>query len=230
MPLMSRCCCLLERTYSAVGRVSEQPLACSVCFQYGSFVLSLYFEGLHVNIFIPRMSATMVSMCSFSVMCCACGPSLYHLPSPAVPEDVVVVDLEGGADERVSTRQYLEVRHHLLELYNFLSSQRYAEAAEYLSLETHEFLKRLVGVDSIVEALSHETITLDGRTVAFDPVVELLAENLEVIKDEVDGIEEQETERRKEIFVSRSEGPPLRLVFIREGSKWVLHRTRLRPR
>jgi len=66
----------------------------------------------------------------------------------------------------------------------------------------------------------------DGKQRRFDPVKTLLADDITSLADSIEGVEEQETSRRKEIFAKQGQGePPQRIVMIKEGGKWVLHRT-----
>ena len=53
------------------------------------------------------------------------------------------------------------------------------------------------------------------------------APELTNIKDSIEGTQEQETQRRKEIFALQPDGSARKIVVIKEGNQWVLHRTTL---
>jgi hypothetical protein len=64
----------------------------------------------------------------------------------------------------------------------------------------------------------------DGQVATIDPAAFLLARDLSKMQDSADGVEENETPRRKEIFAMEEAGPR-RIILIKEGDRWVLHRT-----
>jgi hypothetical protein len=158
----------------------------------------------------------------------ACQATLYELPAPPPPEARKSVSLVPGEKERKAEELYLEARTQILELYNLLSTKRFEEAADLLSLETRDFLKKLGNGAPVHEVLALEELTLpSGKVVPFDPVSILLAEDVSKLQDSVPGVEEQETSSRKEIFATLPSGKLQKIVLIVEGGKWVLHRTRI---
>ncbi len=163
---------------------------------------------------------------TFSSM--GCGATTYDLPPPPPPEERKSISLIPGEEERKAEEVYLEARTQLLELYNLLSTKRYKEAADMMSLETRDFLKKLGGGAPVHEVLALEELKLpSGKVVPFDPVPILIAEDISKLRDSVPGVEEHETGNRKEIFATLPSGKLQKIVMIAEGGQWVLHRTRI---
>lgn len=154
--------------------------------------------------------------------------SLYELPPPPPVEERKSVSLIPGEEKRDDEARYLEVRAATLELFNLLSTKRYEEATQRLSAETLDFLRTIGGKKNPADVLvAGELHRPDGSKVAFDPVVMLVAEDVSKLSDSVDGLEEHETNERKEIFATLPSGQLQKIVLITERGKWVLHRTRI---
>lgn len=163
---------------------------------------------------------------AIAVTASSCSATLYELPAP--PDEPKRVSLVPGEEERKEEELYLEARTQLLELYNLLSTKRFEEAADMMSLETRDFLKTLGKGEPVVDVLALETLTLpSGEVVPFDPVPILIAEDVSQIRDSVPGVEEHETSGRKELFATLPSGKLQKIVMITEGGQWVLHRTRI---
>ena len=162
------------------------------------------------------------------VLFVSCGPNLYTLPNPPERSKWKTVSLIPGQEQRDAEREYRDVRAQILRLYSLLSSQRFQESAELFSIETQDFLKFGSGEATVAEVLASGKVKLsNGGVVDLDPVSMLLAKDVSKLTDEVDGVKESETKNRKEVFAELEDGSYQRIVMIREGGKWVLHRTRL---
>jgi hypothetical protein len=163
-------------------------------------------------------------MLAFAASACASNP--YQLPPPPPRDEWIDDAVDPKADERRREMLYLEARTSLLGLFNLLSNQRYEEASAMVSAETRDFLTR-GGQDEFTDVLAAGKLALgNGEVVEIDPVSTLVAPDLTGMVDTVDGIGENETDARKELFVP-VDGGYLRIVMIKEGGNWVLHRTRL---
>jgi len=157
-----------------------------------------------------------------------CRGTLYELPSPPPPSERHSVSLIPGEEQRADEKLYLAARASVLELYNLLSTQRYREAAQLMSVETRDFLMHGGKGKSVAEVLGGGKLQMpDGEVVDLDPVPMLLAADVSKLTDTVAGVEEHETQARKEIFAHLPSGKVQRIVMIKERGKWVLHRTRL---
>ncbi len=157
----------------------------------------------------------------------SCGAGLYDLPDPKPKAEWKKVNLTPSAEELSDEKLYQGARLKILEIYGLLNDQNFEAVNENLSAETQDFLK--FGTQgSVAEVLSNEKLNLaNGTLVTFKPVSILLAEDVTRLTDSVDGIEENETPTRKEIFAEQSDGRFKRIVMIRQGDSWVLHRTRI---
>lgn len=156
-----------------------------------------------------------------------CADSVYTLPPPPPPNKRASVSLVPGEEERRSERDYLKARAAVLKLNQLLASKRYKEALSWMSQETQDMLRYANPKQDAVSALAEGKLVLpDGRTITMEPGALLLAPDLSNMRDSVEGVEEQETSgRRKELFALQKSGPPRKIVMIKEGGRWVLHRT-----
>ncbi len=156
----------------------------------------------------------------------ACA-SVYTLPPPAAqPETVSLIP---GEDERAKERLYLEARAAILRLNQLLASKRYREALGQMSQETRDFLTFTspdpkAQVPAEITLAQGKLMLKGGQEIVIEPGAFLLAADLSNLKDSVEGQAEQETPRRKEIFAVQPDGKARRIVMIREGAQWVLHR------
>ena len=166
----------------------------------------------------------LIVLIAFAVTACASNP--YQLPPPP-PEDQWIDDAaDPKAEERKREMLYLEARTTILGLFNLLSNQRYEEASKMVSSETRDFLTGGGNLE-FADVLASGKLELgNGEVVELNPVSTLVAPDLTGMVDSVEGIGENETDSRKELFVP-VEGGFQRVVMIKEGGAWVLHRTRL---
>ncbi len=157
----------------------------------------------------------------------SCGPGLYDLPDPKPKEQWKEVNLIPSEEEKSDERLYQAARMKILEIYGYLNDQNFEDASANFSAETQDFLT--FGTEySVPEVLGNKKLKLsNGTLVTFKPVSILLAEDVTRLSDSVEGIPENETISRKEIFAKQSDGRYKRIVMIRQGNKWVLHRTRI---
>lgn len=170
------------------------------------------------------ISVILLALCCFAA---ACASNPYQLPAPPPKDEWVDDAADPKADERRQEMIYLEARTALLGLYNLLSNQRFKEASSMVSAETRDFITS-GGNATFEEILASGRLPLpNGEVVEIDPVSTLTGPDLSKLVDSVDGIGENETDARKELFVPLQSGGYQRIVMIREGGSWVLHRTRL---
>ena len=146
----------------------------------------------------------------------------YELPPPPPESERVSVQT---AEKDDSEQAYLEARQVIVQLYSLLQQQRFQEASALLSQETKSFLT-LNSESSVEDVLAAGKISTENGLVDFDPVLSLLAPNLNQLVDSIDSEEESETATRKELFAIHDSGAT-KIVVIKESGKWVLHRTRL---
>ncbi len=164
------------------------------------------------------------------VVAVGCANSPYHLPAPPAQDDQRNVAADPAEQAEEDRQRYLQARASLLELYELLSDERFSDAEQLLSQQTRDFLAHGEQTPNAATALSQGRLVLsDGRSVEFEPVEFLLGGDVRQIQDTVEGVEEHETQGRRELFVIDAEGEPHKVVMIREGNQWVLHRTAVSP-
>ena len=158
----------------------------------------------------------------------ACSGAMYRLPAPPPPQKRGSVSLIPGEEQRKAEEHYLQARAAVIKLNTLLSTKRFAEASELMSLETRDWLLSMGAGAEVPEILASGKLQLpDGKVVDFKPVPTLLAEDVSRLTNTIDGVEEHETDTRIEIFATLPSGMIQKIVLIAEGGQWVLHRTRL---
>lgn len=161
-----------------------------------------------------------------AVLAAACGPSIYDLPQPPEEDQRRTVNLDPTARREADGAAWVDARAATLSLYQALSDEAWDDAWELLSNETRVLLD--TGSDGNgVDALAEGRIELDGVMWSFDPVEVFVLPGMVRFDDDVEGEAENETERRKEIWVSDREGRQRRVVVIREGDVWRVHMPRI---
>lgn len=160
---------------------------------------------------------------ALAVFASGCG-GVYQLPAPPPTEERGPVALDPSEEERLSGERYLAARRVIVALYSALEAQRWDEATELLSQETR-LLLAAGGIGSDVDALAAGRVSIDGRTYAFDPVELFLLPGADSFEDRVEGEEEHESGRRKEVFLVADE-TLRKVVLIDEGGAWRLHMRR----
>jgi hypothetical protein len=151
-----------------------------------------------------------------------CASSPYELPPPTAATPAA----DEAEDEQTDTERDLAARAALLELYEYLNKGQFVDAEAYLSQQTREFLVHASDSSSVSSVLANGQLTLaDGRSVDIDPVEFLIAPKITRIADSLDGVESHQTARRRELFVYGDDDGPRRVIMIREGDQWVLHKT-----
>ena len=157
--------------------------------------------------------------------------TVYELPPPPAPQERETISLIPGEEERIKEQHYLQARAAVLKTYQFLSAKRFKESLALMSGATQELLKSTSPSPSAAEpavfTLSEGKMLLpNGRSISFDPNAFILAEDISDMKDELEGQPEQESARRKELFAVQPDGSVRRIVVIKEGGRWVIHRTK----
>ncbi|MGM0559136.1 MAG: hypothetical protein ACQEVA_22315 [Myxococcota bacterium] len=154
-----------------------------------------------------------------------CASNLYELPPP--PEKGERADAKSAirAEEEKAQQDYAAARAALLKAYNLLSTQRYDEAVDLMSQETRAFLT--YGSDSsAADVLADGVLTLSsGEQVEFEPSTFFVAADVQKLEDSVEGVEENETDRRRELFAVSADGSAHRVIMIKQGGDWVIHKT-----
>lgn len=150
----------------------------------------------------------------------ACG-GVYELPPPPPVSDRGPVALDPSEEQRLDGERYLAARRAVVALYAALDSQDWETAAGLLSNETRLLLTG-GGNGRPEDALAAGTVTVDGTTYRFDPVTLFLLPDPTGFEDDIEGEEQHETARRKELFVVNVEGYRS-VVVIEEGGAWRLH-------
>lgn len=154
-----------------------------------------------------------------------CQGALYELPDPPPASEQRSVSLVPGEEERLREEDYLLARASVLKLNQLIAAKRFQEALEWMSAETRDFIAAGSPKKDPVEVLaSGRYIRPDGQVATIDPAAFLLARDLSKLQDTAEGVSESETPRRKEIFAMEEAGPR-RIILIKEGDRWVLHRT-----
>jgi hypothetical protein len=154
-----------------------------------------------------------------------CAGSLYELPAPPPASEQRSVSLVPGEEERMREEDYLLARASVLKINQLFAAKRFQEALQWMSAETRDFIAAGSPQKDPADVLaSGRYIRPDGQVATIDPAAFLLARDLSKMQDSADGVEENETPRRKEIF-AMEEGGPRRIILIKEGDRWVLHRT-----
>lgn len=183
-----------------------------------------------MNRTIASALALVISLAMSLGVVAGCGSSAYQLPKPPPADEQRDVAADPAAQAEQRRARYLEARAALLKLYSALTKERFEEAEQLLSQQTRDFLAYGNETGDPSTALSSGQLVLpDGRKVTFDPVQLLLGGKIQKIADTLEGVEEHETRRRRELFVFDPEGEPHKVVMIVEGGQWVLHRTSIDP-
>jgi hypothetical protein len=154
-----------------------------------------------------------------------CASNLYELPPPPEKGERSDATLASRAEEEKAQQDYAAARAALLKAYNLLSTQRYDEAVDLMSQETRAFLT--YGTEkSAAEVLADGALTLpSGERVEFEPSTFFVAADVQKLEDTVEGATENETDRRRELFAISADGSAHRVIMIKQGGSWVLHKT-----
>lgn len=176
----------------------------------------------------------LIGMLVAFAMASGCLGETYRLPDPpqspsTTPADRTSPDhTKSESEEKADADTFIDAKKSLLKLYKYLSQKRYDRAKTYLSQQTLAFLSHEQEGRAPTEVLAEGRLLLpNGEKVAFDPVEFFLTENVRNIRDSVEGIDEHETGSRKELFLIDESGNKSQVVMIREGGRWVLHKTAL---
>ena len=164
-------------------------------------------------------------MC-LAVFAASCGPAIYEIPPPPPEDEWTDRELDPTAEEEASAERYAEARRAVLALYEALQDGAFEEAYYLLSNETRILLDTYGGGVG-EEALANGLLEVDGTVYSFDPVDLLLMPEPASFEDSVSGEEENETSRRKELFIFDADDNYRRVIVIREADEWVIHAPRV---
>lgn len=177
------------------------------------------------------LGVLLVSLFVAPALAACSSRSLYEIPPPPPEKERKTISLIPGEEERQAERDYLQARSAVIQLNSYLKSKRFEESLKLMSQETQAMLEFLSpspkAKQPALATLIEGKISIRGQIRDIDPAAMLLASDLTQIKDAVDGKEEQETQRRKELFALQPDGSIRKIVMIKEGGQWVLHRTSL---
>ncbi len=169
---------------------------------------------------------TLVGLAVLQMAGMACRSTPYQLPEP--PPEAEQQDTDQDSERQRNPD--MEARAALLELYEMLAEERFEATEDRLSQQTRDFLAYGNERGDASDALSAGQITLpDGSSYRFDPVELLIADDIARLEDSREGAEDHETARRRVLYVIDSNGQSHRVVMIREGGQWVLHKTSVNP-
>lgn len=154
----------------------------------------------------------------------ACG-GVYQLPDPPPEGERASIHIDPAAEERESAARYIEARRTLVALYEALGGEDWDGAIQLLSTETRLLLSD-GGNGDAAQTLGTGRLASGNRTYAFTPIDLLLVANPDGMEDSIPGESENETPRRKELFLVSGD-ETRRVVLILEADAWVLHYRRL---
>ena len=133
--------------------------------------------------------------------------------------------LDPAEEDRRAAERFAETRRVVLELYEAFEAEAWVAAVEILSNETRILLAGGAN-EGAADALATGQVVLDGDAYRIDPVELFLLADPDGFEDTVEGEQENETSRRKEIFIVSGE-VERRVVLIEEGGAWRVHLRRL---
>ena len=102
-------------------------------------------------------------------------------------------------------------------------ARSFADVLPLMSQETQAFFEDASNGAGAVAALETGELVVDGKTTPFDPVADLLIDDLRDLRDDFAGQSEAETPRRKELYAIAGDGRARKLVFIFEADAWRFH-------
>ena len=171
----------------------------------------------------PRIALMLIAALAIG----GCASNMYELPAPPEEGERADAELASRAEEEQKQKEYAAARAALLKAYNLLSTQRYDEAVALMSQETRALLTYNTD-DSAADVLADGALTLpSGERIEFEPSTFFIAADVQKVEDDLDGVEQNETDRRREFFVVSEDGSARRVVMIKQGDEWVLHKTRV---
>ena len=153
----------------------------------------------------------------------ACGGRIYELPPPPADDARRSVTLDPAEERRLDAERYTEARRTVLGLMAALEGGDWASAVALLSQETRLLLSGGSGLDP---AAALDAGRIGDESYAFDPVDLFVLRDISRFEDDWEGFEENETDRRKEIFLVTADEQVRRVIVIREGDAWVVHMPR----
>jgi hypothetical protein len=167
-----------------------------------------------------------IIICAALTALCACGPGLYDLPGPPASHEWKSVSLDPAQEQRQAEQRYLASRQAALKLYQALNEEDWETVWSMLSSETQNFLNFSAPDKDGKASLSRGRLVLpDGSNFDFDALDLLMIKDMSRLEDQYEGMEEAETEGRKELFALSADGSVNKVVFIYETGAWRVHKT-----
>lgn len=162
-----------------------------------------------------------------AILTMGCG-DIYTLPDAPPRESWVDLDAPEEEDEQAKLRRFLDAKRTAIKVYSALQKGDWDTVIDNVSQETRAFLEDGSGGAGARAALESGQLDIAGQQVDFDPAADFFIDDLQQIEDTLPGQEEDETTRRKELYVINSAGEARKVLFIYEGDQWVFHSPFLR--
>jgi len=153
---------------------------------------------------------------------------IYTLPDAPPRESWVDLDAPDEEDEQEKLRRFLDAKRTAITVYSAMQKGDWDTVVDNMSQETRAFLEDGSGGAGAKVALESGELDIAGQQITFDPATDFFIDDLQQIEDTLAGQVENETKRRKELFVINKSGEARKVLFIYEGDKWVFHSPFLR--
>jgi|GEM_PF-3198752 len=153
---------------------------------------------------------------------------MYVLPD-APPESEWVVVAAPKEDPEVAMRRYLDAKRGAIQCYAALASEDWGGALSWMTQETVAALEAASGGEGARAALESGVLLIEGIEVPFDPVEDVFIRNLNDIRDETEGIVDDETESRKVLYAVSGSGESRAVILLLEDGRWRVHWPSLQP-
>lgn len=152
-----------------------------------------------------------------------CAANVYELPPPPDETERSSVDLNPASSDEADAESFMEARRAILSLAGALGNEDWEDAYGLVSSETRILLDTYGdgrGEDLLARG---QLVGTDGNTYQFEPLSLFLLSEIASIEDSMDGVEEAESSRRKDVFLVAPDDSYRRVVVIREGEQWLVH-------
>ena len=153
----------------------------------------------------------------------ACGPSLYSLPEPPPKEEWKETDDSVASPDEAAIKRFLDAKRVAIRIYSAMIDEDWDRVVDNMSQETRAFLEEASPSSDAKATLASKELQIDGETIPFDPISDFFIADLADIVDTLDGQQEEETEKRKELFVIGADNRARKVLFIYEEGTWRLH-------
>ncbi|MCA9562655.1 MAG: hypothetical protein KC561_04155 [Myxococcales bacterium] len=172
---------------------------------------------------VMRTCSRVTAYVTFALLATGCASNLF-LPDPPPREDWAHHSLRPGQAEEESEDNFGAARTAIFGFLDAMAEEDYATAYSMLSNDTRIVMDQVASNGLGETVLSEAAIHYEGEIYPINVVDFFVVDGLQRIEDEYDGAEESETARRKELFAIAADGTVHRVVVIREGSEWHIHR------